>query len=476
MSTTTIETQLHTLLTEIRQTVKQGKENTKPNKKVFRGRKLYKFQYLKPMLTEAGSKEYDIEKDDWDFAIYQIYHHIKDSKLYQELAEIIQTAFPAAGAERLDNFVLKTTQLYLYDKASGFNSSANLVKAFIKELNDKPLLHKIDFEITGVAMKPNFIKISKNTFLRKTTRRDVEQPVPVEDFISHRKYGHDSLATLHVEYYAKNDYIEFHKWELILTILRLYKVADVQYNSVRELSESTKNWLSWYGEKHLFSNHHYIFGSYLTRKDIPKLSKFWKTIQNYLPDSFKVTFTQSDYKAIAYQRYMEAMTHPGDEEMRIAYGVSALESLFSKREPELGYKLKMRVSRILGLMGMNSEKVYDDIGLAYDVRSTFDHGERLDSKKKIEIRNKYNAKDERILTMIILDYVRISLITILMSQPKANSNRYLVDLIDKSFVSQKKLSELRKILRKPTALLNLKSYKPQYSISPFNNADFSYVK
>ncbi len=465
-----LNSELSNLIDIIKTTVKTAKIKNKPNKELFRSKQLHKFDYLKSHFT-SSLKNITIERDDWGYVMWPLQQHIEKFTEYQKLLKTIPQLFPKFKNNDLVNFAVKVIRLYLHDEVKGFHSKKNLIKAFFKELHDELLLYKADFEITGVALQPEIIKISRSIYLKKVTKEDVEEPIPIEDFIRHRRYNYNSRAKLHVEYSEKRKYIDFHKWQLIMTILRLYKVADVKYESSKIISESTEDWMR-YGEKTIWSDHHFIFGCLLTEKDSKELPKFWKIIEKYIPDSFKVPFTQRDNITIAYQRYLEAMTNPGDDEMRIAFGVAALEALFLAEEGELKYRLRMRVSRILGIMGLDPNNVYRDIGVAYDVRSTFDHGDKLKVKDIMKIRKMYNAKDERVLTLIILDYVRISLITVIMS--KVSKGR-IINLIDKSWVSSNDLSELRTIFQGPIKLLNLKSYRPTYSISPFNDADFSYI-
>ncbi|MGI0014991.1 MAG: hypothetical protein ACREBU_16350, partial [Nitrososphaera sp.] len=267
--------------------------------------------------------------------------------------------------------------------------------------------------------------------------------------------------------HAGDDIAEFNEWTRILAILRLYTVADVKFNSATLESQGTYPYYDGVGETGHFGDDYAIFGGILNSQDGPELSKFWRTIEPHIPNSFKVPESEHDQLTIAYQRYLEAMNNPGMEEMRIAYGISSLEALFSVEHTEMNYRLKMRVSRLLGILGLNPKAVYDAIDWAYDARSAFDHGDKLSSKKKQKIRQFYNAKGERILTLIILDYVRICIITALLT----NWNKeVIVKLIDDSWVSSESLMKLKKILRKPKALLRLKSYKPEYSLAPFNDS------
>jgi len=472
MSKVHLEKELNQYIQKLQKYVQNSKKVNKPQKITLRGKKLRKFRYLKMHSTGAGASEYTIEKDNWTYATWPIYHRVEPSKLYREILKKIQKEFPKFKPELLQAFTEKIIRLSLNSDIKGFHSKRNLIQAFFKEIEDKPLKYRFDLDITGLALQPKQIKISPNIFLEKTTKRDVEEAFPIDDFIQYKKYWHTALAKLHVEFLEKKDYIQEHKIERLLSILRLFKIADIAYNSIKETSEST-NMLYAYNEKNTYRDHSFIFGAMLQRKDIQKLRKFWRVIEKFIPKSFAVMYTQHDYKAIAFERYKEAMNNPGIEEMRIAYVISGLEALFSTNDTELNYRLRMRVSRILSLLDMDSSKIYKDIGVAYGARSAFDHGGRLDSKEIFKIRRMYKNKDERILTMIILDYLRISIIAVIMSQ---QSKERLIDLIDKSWISKKELLELKKILKPTKNLLDLKHYKPHYSISPFNDADFSYVK
>jgi len=371
LSKTNLERKLNQYIGKIQKYVADTKKQNRPQKITLRGNKLRKFHYLKMHLTNAGASEYTIEKDDWSYGIWTIYHKIKSSILYKEVLNTVKKEFSQFKPEQFENFSEKIIRLSLNSEIKGFHSKQNLIKAFFKDIENKPLKYCFDLDIAGVALQPRQIRISSKVFLEKTTKKDVEEAIPIDDFVQHKKYWHTALAKLRVEFLENKDYIQEHKIEYLLSILRLYKISDIAYNSIKETSESTHSLYS-YNEKRTYRDHHYNFGSMLTRKDIPKLRKFWRVIEKFIPKSFAVMYTQHDYKAIAFERYKEAMNNPGIEEMRIAYAISGLEALFSVNDTELNYRLRMRVSRILSLLGMDSSKIYKDMGVAYGARSAFE--------------------------------------------------------------------------------------------------------
>jgi hypothetical protein len=113
-------------------------------------------------------------------------------------------------------------------------------------------------------------------------------------------------------------------------------------------------------------------------------------------------------------------------------------ALFLEETQELSYRLGLRISKILSLVGKNPLKVRGDIKEAYGIRSTFAHGGHLDYKAKKRLERKYG--DVKNLVLAILDYLRLSIIIMILSR---SSKDELVDLIDDALLDSAKHQELQ---------------------------------
>lgn len=68
---------------------------------------------------------------------------------------------------------------------------------------------------------------------------------------------------------------------------------------------------------------------------------------------------------------------------KVAHYISAFESLFSTNFAELSHKLSERVAFFLGSHGHSKKEVFQNIKVAYGIRSKLVHGDNL-SKSKIQ--------------------------------------------------------------------------------------------
>jgi hypothetical protein len=120
-----------------------------------------------------------------------------------------------------------------------------------------------------------------------------------------------------------------------------------------------------------------------------------------------------------------------------------LEALFLKsgEVQELVYRLSLRMSKILSLMGYDPHEVKKIISDAYKVRNIFAHGGHLNYKEKRKIESGY--KDVKNFLRTLLEYLRISIIVMMLSNRGKDE---LIDLIDDSFVDKKREEMLNNIV------------------------------
>jgi hypothetical protein len=182
----------------------------------------------------------------------------------------------------------------------------------------------------------------------------------------------------------------------------------------------------------------------ITSEDELKLKRFWKFMSDYIPENFyEIGITEIDHKILAYNRYSDALFQNGVLEKRIADAIMGLEALYLKPDgemQELAYRLRIRISKLLGTLGYDPYEVKERINDAYGIRSTFLHGGHLDEKKTKKLEAKY--KDTKILLYSILDYLRISIIMMILLPKKKVE---LIDLIDDSLIDSKKEEKLSSI-------------------------------
>lgn len=247
-----------------------------------------------------------------------------------------------------------------------------------------------------------------------------------------------------------------------LTLLRLFKIGNIQYTSFLRKTESPDAFTSL-DEVGSFNSMFTGISYMIKNNEVRKLQKFWKIMNEKIAEDFLHTWKRNDPISIAYERYSEALMRRGTTEMMLAYAVMGLEALLLEGEEEISYRLRMRVSRILQVLGLNGKTVFDDLAWAYKARSAFAHGSKLDIKSKKKINEKYERDD--VLILKVLDYLRILIVTFLLID---KSKDEMIKCIDNSWLSDSELKQLKKSLSKINTVFNLKNYKPIFSFYPTN--------
>ncbi|MGI0014992.1 MAG: hypothetical protein ACREBU_16355, partial [Nitrososphaera sp.] len=155
--------------------------------KQYRGVRLSKFdleRVAKYWSDLTASNEYDAEKDDWSGGVWAIYHRVvKRLPVYEALVKAIPKIYQKFTEERFSYFCAKAITLYLNNRAEGFFSRLNLIDHYLTELEEAPLLRRVDLQVSGIFMIPDEIRISSRVRLNKMRKADIEEAIPVEDFI-----------------------------------------------------------------------------------------------------------------------------------------------------------------------------------------------------------------------------------------------------------------------------------------------------
>jgi len=192
----------------------------------------------------------------------------------------------------------------------------------------------------------------------------------------------------------------------------------------------------------------------LNQETVPRLQHFWKEFSPLLPDSFYwPTGRTEDSTNIAYRHYCDALLQDGLVERRIANAIMGLEALFLKPHgevQELSFRLKKRVSKVLGCLNfdaLETERVIQD---AYACRNRFAHGGRLSHGERRKLEAEYQSLTTLLTTT--LEYLRSSIVASL-SVPR--EKEALIDLVDDSLIDGKSSNELNSAMSRARNVLGL---------------------
>ena len=222
------------------------------------------------------------------------------------------------------------------------------------------------------------------------------------------------------------------KVQLIISILRLYRVGSIKHISYKMYTKSIIDF--GFGSvgtiEVLAPSEKYV----IKNEDVAQFKEFFNLMIDHVPKNFD-EFTDSDvnHLSTAYKRYCDFLLGSNSDEKKITNLVMGLESLFLKVEEkqELSFRLKMRIAKMLSNFGFNPKEVKKIIAKAYDLRSLYVHGGHISYKERTELEEKFDNVSQFIKTLS--NYLRISiLIFILIGISKIE----FLDKIDYSFIDK----------------------------------------
>ncbi len=408
--------------------------------------KVNEFEYSEKGVTKSSSSGEQNIKKTWWRATSKVVEDIKKSDEYSSALELFVRTFENEKriSFALERFVqILTSNFFINLKLS--EKDINLfITTFLKDLKEEPLKYGTKVELDGLVISPERIEFKigdKSIILRQTRAEDLEKEYPFNGF--NTQPSENPSAILNIEFLGRQANEIQLKVEQAITILRLFKVGSVKYISYNMYSDSITDIMAFVA---LTSGHSQVaLEKYLiTKEDVPKLKEFWQTMIKTMPSSFyDLGETKLDYINISYNRYCDALLQNGILERRIANAVMGLESLLLKggENQELIYRLSIRIAKIFSLLGYDPYKVKDVVKDAYKVRSLFVHGDQLSYNQKRKLNDKYG--DIRSFLLLLLDYLRISIIIIMFVKKEKDE---LLDLIDDSLVDEDKGKQLNNLL------------------------------
>jgi len=345
----------------------------------------------------------------------------------------------------------------LADKSNLNNLNINFyTKTFIKELNNEPVNYGSIVELDGIILATdNIIHITDLLSIKKPKVEDLEH-----EFYSPSISGipKNPSAILNIECLAKgSEELQIYQ-NKVMTLLKLFRVGSVKDLRSIEYSDSI---LNPFASGITNSGSAAIFETYLlSDKDEIKLSEFWNKFFNLIPEGFfEFSTPENDYLTIAFNRYNDSLFNMGIQE-RISVTLMGLEALFLKTDErlELKYKLCIRISKLLGLIGYDAIKINRIINEAYNIRSNFVHGGHLEIISKVDRFKSIGIleKNETIkdFIKIMIEILRICLLlNVLLRNGKADTKgkqntmkEQFIDCIDSALIDNKTEKKLKTLL------------------------------
>jgi len=350
----------------------------------------------------------------------------------------------------LEKFARRVLSIYLYDDADEQirANTERIVERLLKDLAGELVTSKAKVEVVGVGLQSNQISLDAGIIIRRPTKADLEKTVRTIGLSFHDPFTKPS-AILDVEARVTpgNNMLIQTRVEQCVALLRLFNVGSVRYISYDMWSDSLLDFMA--GGTITSGERGSALETYVIKSDEEsKLKQFWQKLSVLLPKDIYDFQKQISHITLAYDRYSDALLHNGIVERRVANAVMGLEALFLDESQELSYRLGLRISKVLSMVGKNPLGVREVIQDAYAIRSAFAHGGHLTYKAKQKLDRRYG--DVKKLLHCVLDYLRLSIVIMILSRI---SKEELVDLIDDALLDSAKHQELQSRVSDAKALV-----------------------
>jgi hypothetical protein len=435
---------LKSLALAIKKRVDEGISNLsiKPQEEEYFRWKAENFRYTDRGPDYSARGEYFV-KPSWFSTVRKLTEVVKQSDEHAfALEQVITKSGKSEGfSSFLDYFIMAVANQCVTNPTIKETDLDLLIATFVKDLLEEPVRYGANVELQGIVLHPESIEPSYGITLRKTKKEDVEKEYAVYGLMMNRSFLPHPSAIMRIEFLGRSANEVQKRVGKAIAILRLFKVGSVEFISSKMFSESIIDKALGTVTSGKARN---ALETYLVNDtDVQKLKKFWQTMNDSLPESFFwADVTSVDYLTIAYNRYSDALMENGLLERRIANAVMGLEALILTGETqELSYRLGIRISKLLSLLGHDPHEVKKIINDAYKVRSLFAHGGQLSYKRKEMLESRYG--DAKNLLLPVLDYLRTLIIA--MTLGKRGKDEF-IDLVDDSLVDKKREERLNSII------------------------------
>lgn len=152
---------------------------------------------------------------------------------------------------------------------------------------------------------------------------------------------------------------------------------------------------------------------------------------------------------VALEKYQEALDVSALEfEKALTYIIMGLEALYTAKDDNLAYALRMRVATLLNLINQQSENILEIIKIAYNIRSDYSHGATNREKLIKKLLDKFNSSNAKYDCLIyFLNILRISIISALILDmgknvsKKENNINVFQEMLDNIMIGNKTISK-----------------------------------
>lgn len=336
-----------------------------------------------------------------------------------------------------------------------FEVNPDLKKSIINILLDSIKIEKFKFKNTlychGIIVPEGTINIKYQEF-----DIAIRKPSDLEFAQFNKKYRNLKLNNI-IEIECYNEKYDFNITigrELLKTALCLYSLCSfsINYTNYKQyFSNSVYNSIT----KNIYKEND-IFKTKILKSEKIKIQNFLKYFSTPIlavknEKNEKDSFVYS--LKLATDQFLDCLLNPKiDWKKRITQSIMGLEAIWLTDDDKetIGFKLKIRCSKILIRLGLNIQEVPQNISIGYSIRSSYAHGSSIKKELRKKIINGTIDVDK--LQKEVLNYLRISIVAGMLLINN-NKKEYISDLT-KSIYDEGKNKEVNKDLKSMQIILN----------------------
>ncbi|MDZ8050789.1 MAG: hypothetical protein RMX68_020640 [Aulosira sp. ZfuVER01] len=458
----------------IQSVIQSSSINLEVSETIYCRDKILEFNYIDDTPTWQSQNQYITKKNYIPSA--EVINLIKDSTYYKLILEETIKDDSKIDSISLDSLIDFFTNFILNNSDFHENQIDLFIEQFLSDINQEPFKCSANIELSGIIIKAAPIEFSINGFkiiLREIRIQDLEEDHIIYPYLNLSPVKSSPTcvpsAILNIESYI------LEKWKLqleiekIIAILRLFKVCSARYISYKLDSEAIL-WQRRIGGT-ITSLKYLNVVPYkkikITEQDVANLIYFYRKIVNYIPECLYESNIENKgmvHLAIAYRHYCEAILNNTTLEEKITNAVIGLEALILSENQEIAFRFCIRGAKILSLFNYSAIEVKKKLKAAYNIRSTFVHGDDIELEKEVrKLDQNYQSQD---FLIEILDYLRVLIIIIIFLSKQnefVNSKRGVnnfekrkfLDIVDDSLIDKQQENKLNNILEEVKYLIDL---------------------
>jgi hypothetical protein len=444
---------LRALVEEIRGSVSRAVSNkaAQPEDQLLFHWKAGHFKYTDHGV-ECGHEGDYITRKTWLKASANIWKEVSARPAYTTALRELGRAYPAdmEMPKHLEIFTYSIIRLCFGEGGDGPDAEIdNIIDRFSRDLAGEPIAYKAEMQLQGIALRPERILLDVGVTIRQPVTEDLELTVHAVPFGSQDQPRPSAIVDIEVLAGKGQQRLLQTKAEECVALLRLFKVGSVRWVTLDMKSESLAHSGLLPARMGSGSGLASLDTCLITEDDKDKLKAFWRVMGAALPKDIYSSPKEVSHLTLAYDRYSDALLQNGVVERRIANAAMGLEALWLDEMQELSFRLSLRVSKLLSLMGKQPLEVRGVINDAYRIRSTFAHGGHLEYKNKKKLESKYGEVKE--ILHRVLDYLRVSIIAMVLCR---KGKHEFIGLIDDALLDPEKNEELKTLIGPASRLLS----------------------